>query len=189
MIPSYTISGVLPPFIGDNPVNEAAMSPYHTTLLEVCERFALSKDRVKILTGLIKYRQAIKQAGFSRGFQWIDGSFVENVEAIRSRPPADIDIVTFTYPPEFDRSDSKAVDNFLQKNSHLLSSEQCKIDFACDAYLVDLSSTPEIIVSDARYWFGLFSHQRETSLWKGILQIDLDTHEDEALKILESRKW
>jgi hypothetical protein len=33
--------------------------------------------------------------GIVEGFQWIDGSFIEDAEKSRGRPPADIDIITF----------------------------------------------------------------------------------------------
>lgn len=186
MIPSYTISGVLPPYIGSNPANQAAMSPYQTTLLKLCKRFATSEDRIKLLTGLINYRQAIKAIGFSGGFQWINGSFVEDVEVTRGRPPNDIDVVTFTYPPLILTTDDAGTrSDFVDKHSCLLDPNECKIKYSCDAYLVNLAGDPETLIGDTKYWFGLFSHQRNTSLWKGMLAIDLDSREDEALRALE----
>ena len=38
-----------------------------------------------------KYRAALRAVGFDRGFQWLDGSFVED------RVPKDLDVVSFTY--------------------------------------------------------------------------------------------
>jgi hypothetical protein len=35
------------------------------------------------------------------------------------------------------------------------------------------------------FWFGLFSHQRETALWKGIVQIELDADDAAAVALLE----
>lgn len=187
MIPGYTISGVLPPYIGDDPTMRPAMSPYSATLAELCKRFATSDERIRILRGLVAYRRALKSAGFSGGFQWIDGSFVEDVETTRGRPPGDVDVVTFTsLTPTLDFTDPQVSDGFLAQFSDLLDPQQCKIDYACDAYLVNLSAPPITLVDDTRYWFGLFSHQRETALWKGILVIDFEGNEDDACHILES---
>ncbi len=52
--------------------------------------------------------------------------------------------------------------------------------YLCDAYFVDLDKRSEVIVDDTRYWFGLFSHQRDTSLWKGMLKIPLCSDDAEA---------
>lgn len=30
-----------------------------------------------------------------KGFQWLDSSFLENIEAAESRPPRDLDVLTF----------------------------------------------------------------------------------------------
>jgi hypothetical protein len=38
-------------------------------------------------------------AGIIDGFQWLDGSFLENIESLESRSPRDIDVVTFYYLP------------------------------------------------------------------------------------------
>lgn len=181
MIPSFTISGSLPPYMGGDPTIKDSVSPYAASLEELCGRFATSPERVEILNGFLSYRRALKAAGFSGGFQWIDGSFIEDVEALRGRPPADIDIVTFTYPPPELYSDT---DSFLNQFSSLLDPDQTKLNFSCDAYIVDLHQPSLQLVGDTSYWFGLFSHQRDTALWKGIVSVDLDADEDEVSNIL-----
>jgi hypothetical protein len=65
---------------------------------EVVLRYGVTAERAAILTGLLDYRAALRNVGIMDGFQWLDGSFVEDVEAIRSRPPSDIDVVTFAHP-------------------------------------------------------------------------------------------
>jgi hypothetical protein len=55
MMPSFNISGVLPPFVGDNPTNGAEMSPYQTTMTKIVQRFATTPERIEILLGLIAY--------------------------------------------------------------------------------------------------------------------------------------
>jgi hypothetical protein len=49
---------------------------------------------------------------------------------------------------------------------------------------VDLDKKPFLIVDDTRYWFGLFSHQRVTSLWKGMLSVSLQSDDDAARSLL-----
>ncbi|WP_426763559.1 DUF6932 family protein [Hafnia paralvei] len=34
--------------------------------------------------------------GLAEGFQWVDGSFTENVELIERRTPNDVDVVIFS---------------------------------------------------------------------------------------------
>ena len=52
-----------------------------------------------ILDGFLRFRELLTQAGFVSGFQWVDGSFLENVEMLENRPPNDLDVVTFYIPP------------------------------------------------------------------------------------------
>lgn len=100
MIPTFNISGVLPPFVGESPTVKAAMSPYLTTMSAIVGRFATSVERKKILAGLLAYRAALRNLGLVNGFQWIDGSFVEDIENTQNRPPADVDVVTFSSRPD-----------------------------------------------------------------------------------------
>ena len=90
---------VLPPYTGADPTQSATMSPYKVEFLEFAQQFATSQHRADLLNGLIAYREALRNIGLTQGFQWIDGSFVEDVEQSRGRPPADIDVVTFAYGP------------------------------------------------------------------------------------------
>lgn len=169
MIPQMNASQVLPPFVGEDPGMKAAMSPYKVSVLAVVERFATSLARVEILRGLLSYRQALVGVGLGAGYQWLDGSFVEDVEVARQRAPRDIDIVTFASTP----ADPVERDAWIQANMRLFDPRATKRDYMCDAYFVDLRNRPELLVDDTRYWFGLFSHQRETALWKGILQVPI----------------
>ena len=181
MIPAYNISGVLPPFVGDSPTVQAAMSPYQTTMTALVKRFATSPQRIEILMGLLEYRAGLRNLGLLDGFQWIDGSFVEQVELTRNRAPADVDVVTFARRPLI------AVEDWVklaQANSKLFDQPSVKAEFKCDAYFVDLGINPALIVSDTRYWFGLFSHQRDTALWKGMLAIPLDSDDVAAQQML-----
>lgn len=184
MIPKFEESGVLPPFVGDSPTKRANQAPYKVSLDAFVERFSTSQERVEILVGFLQYRLKLKSLGITDGFQWLDGSFVENVEQTRGRAPNDIDLVTFAHRPTgFSAEDWTG---FVNSNLGLFSPQMAKVSYKCDAYFVDLDLPPKAIVSHTKYWFGLFSHQRETSLWKGMLEVDLSYNETEVLQKLVS---
>lgn len=177
LIPLLNASGVLPPFTGEKSTDPAGTSPYRSGIAEVVRRFSTSEERRSILTGLLDYRAEMRAIGVVIGFQWLDGSFVENVETTRSRPPKDIDIVTFAHRPMPD------VDRWLalvDANPHLFDSQQAKDRFNVDAYFVDMGIPAWRLVDNTVYWYGVFSHQRATSLWKGMLQVDLGDDDDAA---------
>jgi len=145
-------------------------------MTELVSRFATSQPRIEILIGLLNYRERLRTLNIAQGFQWIDGSFVEDVEQTRSAPPGDVDVVTFAPRP---MADSAAWNTLIQANLDVFDPVQSKVTFRCDAYFVDLAKDPGLIVRDTAYWFGLFSHQRATSLWKGMLIVPLNS--DDAL--------
>ncbi|WP_156369449.1 hypothetical protein [Duganella sp. Leaf126] len=95
MIPSWNMAGVLPPVHPGMPGHSADRSPYPAVLADVIERFSTSPERISILQGLMRLRAAFHAMGVVNGFQWFDGSFLEHVEALESRPPNDIDVVTY----------------------------------------------------------------------------------------------
>lgn len=158
------------------------MSPYESNLQEFVVHFATSLERVAILRGLLSYRRELRLIGVVDGWQWMDGSFVENVEALRNRAPADIDLVTFSRVPG-DAAEKRRV---VLANMNLFDRDQTKALYKCDAFFVDLDKKPELLIDDSRYWFGLFSHQRDTSLWKGMIKVPLEaqTNDDAALALL-----
>lgn len=181
MIPQFNQSGILPPFLLESgPTSFADTSPYKTSLVDFVSRFATSVERKKILQGFLAYRIALKKVGITSGFQWIDGSFTENIEKTAGRPPSDIDLVTFAHRPEKYRSlgDWKAL---VSANDDLFYPADSKSKYFCDAYFVDFDIPPMLIVKRTSYWFGLFSHKRESYMWKGMLEIDLSENEDEVL--------
>lgn len=183
MIPSMNASSVLPPFIGEEPGARASMSPYEADIQEFVTRFSTSLERVAILRGLLSYRRELRSIGVVDGWQWMDGSFVEAVESIRRRAPADIDLVTFSRVPG-DVIEKRRV---VMANMNLFDRNQTKVLYMCDAFFVDLDKKPELLVDDSRYWFGLFSHQRDTALWKGMIKVPMQTqaNDDVALALLD----
>lgn len=186
MIPNHSHTGVLPPFLpGTSPGDVGAMAPYKTTLLNFAQRFATSSERIGILKGLIAYRNALRGIGVRGGFQWVDGSFVEDCERVRGRAPKDLDLITFSVRPTA-YSDVGRWRQFIHTRPDLFKPEDSKKLFLCDAYFVDLNVHPVQIVNVTRYWFGLFSHQRDTFIWKGLLEIPL-TDDDSAVEVFLSQ--
>ena len=178
MIPDHNQSGVLPPFLsGSSPDEPGAMAPYKVSLLEVAQRFSNGGARFEIIQGLVAYRAELRNEGIASGFQWVDGSFVEDIEKNKGRPPNDVDVITFANRPSA-YLDPIQWRDFIKRRQDLFFPIDCKKKFRCDAYYVDMNLQPEILVSQTRYWFGLFSHQRESYLWKGMLEIALDDDKD-----------
>ncbi len=181
-IPPYTGSGVLPPYVGADPAQLAGVSPYETTLSELVVRFGTSQERKEILRGYLAHRQALMRFGIN-GVQWLDGSFVENIEMTQGRSPNDIDVVTFFVRPPNLR-DPVAWAAFLAANEGIFKPPLAKAQFRTDPYYVDVSFGPLHVIEQASYWSGLFSHQRVTSLWKGLVKVWLDPQRDDTNALL-----
>ncbi|ELY4396889.1 hypothetical protein SMZ37_002836 [Cronobacter sakazakii] len=190
LIPSFSVSGVLPPFVGSDPAHPAGQAPYQTTMVEVVERFAFNLERIAILEGLFRYRERMRSINVI-GYQWLDGSFVEDCEGLRHRPPADIDVITFAYRPKDQNGNflnSKEFDSFTDLYPDLFDPEEAKKMFKCDAYYVDFNQAPHSLAGSVTYWCNLFSHSRVNNLWKGILQVELNVDDIDAKAILEAKK-
>lgn len=169
-IPPFSLSGVLPAFTGATPASPAARAPYHTNTLELCTRFGSSAHRVTLLQGYLNHRAALAALGFVDGFQWCDGSFVED------KNPNDIDVVTFVRPPAL----ALPLAAIVQQNQNLFYPPLTKQHYRCDVYFIDLSLRPELLTAETHYWYGLFSHRRNTAEWKGFVQLPLHSPIDDA---------
>lgn len=172
-IPSFDTNSVLPPHLGD-PRQPDEISPYPCSSLELCDAFSTSPDRVRILDGFLRLRAELRQHGMTTGFQWVDGSFLEEVEKTENRSPGDIDVVTFYWSP-----DPGFTTNFIAVFPEIANRANIKAGFFVDHFLIDVGYHPEATVEATRYWCGLFSHTR-TGVWKGMLRIDLNTPDDDA---------
>ena len=107
-IPDFNHSGILPPFIEPTPIDGALMSPYETTLTRIAGKLCKSDPRREIFRGLLRYRKELANLGFTDGFQWLSGSFMEDIESLERRHPKDVDIVTFCYRPKAVADDDAA---------------------------------------------------------------------------------
>jgi len=140
-------------------------------------RFATSPDRLRILDGLLRYRSSLHELGLTKGFQWLDGSFMEEIEVTEERTPNDIDLVTFFHLPDGLPSQAELL-NLVP--AWFNSGE--KVHFYVDAYYCQLGEPmSRFEVEQVSYWYSLWSHRRD-ELWKGFLQIDLDPALDAEAK-------
>jgi len=174
-IPPFTPQGVLPPFIG-SATHSAGYSPYKVSLLEFVQYFATSAPRIEILKGFMAHRSRLIANGLM-GFQWLDGSFVEEIEKTESRSPGDVDVVTFHgRPPSL--MDPVAWNTFYYANQDVFHAGLSKVAFKVDAQYVDFTFGALDVVRKTSFWCGLFSHKRAIGLWKGMIELPLDGVED-----------
>jgi hypothetical protein len=117
------------------------------------------------------------------GFQWLDGSFVENIEAIESRPPGDLDVVTFDARPQILLAPA-AWNLFVSENLDVFDAARSKAAFRVDAQYVDFTFGPLDVVRKTSFWYGLFAHKRVIGLWKGMVEVPMDGVEDGAVNQL-----
>jgi hypothetical protein len=181
MIPDWNISAVLPPIRPGATGQSFDRSPYKASFSEVVDRFAKTTARLEILRGLLKYRIELRKRGVEFGFQWLDGSFMENKEHLLSEAPKDIDVVTFFHLPNgMDEAtfSSRVIDLFDAANT--------KSQYHVDAYPCVLGGAMgEEKVTLVSYWYSMWSHRRN-GLWKGFVQVDISAEEDDiALALIE----
>ena len=167
--------GFIPP-IGSDGSTSPNRSPYAVSLSELVEDFGHTPTRQRLLTGFLDYRAELHQAGLERGFQWINGSFLENIEDNEQRDPNDIDVVTFFHLP-----DGYTEATFYDAHQSIFDQGAIKSKYEVDAHYVYFDTDYiDYIVASSTYWYSLWSHTRDGS-WKGYLRTGLDD-EDEAAR-------
>lgn len=181
-IPNFDHNHVLPPHLG-NPTDKDHLSPYVCTVLELCDRFSTSNERILILKNYIAFRQQLTKNGVINGFQWLDGSFLENIEISEGRHPNDLDIVTF-----YNGSSITDISSLNAVFPEFANPSLAKANFKLDHYAMDYCYKPDVTVEVTRYWLQLFSHNRG-GVWKGILRLSLNTPADDqqALNFLNAK--
>ena len=137
-----------------------------------------------ILIGLLDYREALYKTGIENGFQWIDGSFVEEIEVSESRSPSDIDVVTFYRPPE------------ASGNEHLklFDSVETSLTYKVDAHGVVLGEPmTDVLVDYIAYWQHVWTHRADGSR-KGMVEVPLNPQDDPQARqnldsLMSARGW
>ena len=176
-IPDWNPQGILPPISSADSASRDR-SPYRARLVDFVLRFGDTAPRQDLVEGLLNFRVALSQIGLVNGFQWVDGSFLEDIETIESRNPGDIDVVTF-----FHLAGEETQETLFTAASRIFSPEDTKQNYRVDAYFVQLNgATVELVVDQATYWYSLWSHRRNGQ-WKGYLQIDLSPSEDQEARV------
>ena len=180
-IPSWdATSGLIPPTVPGTHQE----SPYEATIMDLVSRFGRSDKRRDLLRRLLRFRAELRGIGIVSGFQWINGSFTENIEVIDRRNPGDIDVVTFYHIPN-----GYTQTTIHEKRPSLFVNKEIRYRHHLDAFFVALNdTTPEHIVNASAYWYSKWSHT-DRHVWKGFVQIDLDSSEDsQANDQLASRR-
>lgn len=169
-------TGLLPPVYPGHETAFDTRSPYRVTPEYFVTHFGKNNERLKLLRSFFDFRARIYQAGGNGGFQWVNGSFVENKELIKKKKPNDIDVVTFleNTPSDSSLADSGAMKRLYSVDSHwVIFSRHSKAELV---YLVV-------------YWYSLWGHQRDSLQWKGFLEIPLDKKlDDDAIKLLNQKE-
>lgn len=108
---------------------------------------------------------------------------MEDVETLRSRPPADIDVVTFAHLGG--PADQAAL---LNRCPELFDPHETKARFSVDAFYKNLDDRmDDESVRFVAYWYSMWAHRRGDRMWKGFVEVPLSTADDaEADRALAS---
>lgn len=180
----WNTNGVIPPISENESGGSFNRSPYEVSILKLIELFSFNHKRCSILYGFLRYRKKMYDMGYIDGFQWVDGSFCENCETLRGRPPNDIDVVTFFNPAL--RADNLPFDNsFFERENK----PNIKNQYFVDAYFMNTGLPADFYYTKmVAYWYSMWSHQTNTGTWKGFLTVALSPQDDIlAMQILESK--
>lgn len=179
-IPLWNSMGIIPPIDESDPTS-LARSPYELDIVRFVRFFAITQARVKILRGFLDFRNELTSVGLVDGFQWVDGSFTENVELIERRAPNDVDVVTFF---NFQPGDN---DNIVHsRNPNIFNQNLVKKQYLVDSYFEGLQAPGASLVARTVYWYSMWAHKRDLS-WKGFIQLPLSPALDlVARSILDS---
>ncbi len=174
-IPGFDIYGLLPPIRPGVPGHSSDRAPYRTDALSFCQRFGNTEERRNILHGWLQFRLRLQEISLNDGFQWVNGSFCEDIEAEETRPPGDVDVVTLAQ-----LGDQVALREKLPPE--VLNHDLCKKTFHVDHYFV---ATDVLFSMDQgsmiSYWSSLWSHRRADNRWKGFVAIPLASNDVDAL--------
>ena len=189
-IPEWDEWGLLPPYLGDP--TDSSRSPYRVSPTDLVLRFGTTVGRRSLLKGLLDFRAELHEIGLSRGFQWINGSFVEDKTLRESqkgqepREPNDIDVVTFFRLP-----DGYSEEDFNREHSDLLDHTSIRKQYGIDSFWVNLDDPVEFLSRTITYWNSLWSHTRQHQRefqWKGYLEVGLAAQEDLMARAALNRK-
>jgi hypothetical protein len=154
-------------------------------MCELASIMGTSPNRCNLLFGLLEYRALLQSLGYSFGLQFIDGSFVENVELREGRDPGDIDVFSFLVRPAHYRNDPAlwASTGFPEWSSEVADRTKNKQRFLIDTYAIAIDQGgPLGVITETIYWYSLFSHKKITHDWKGFVQVSVSATDDAAAR-------
>lgn len=134
-----------------------------------------------MLNNLIAYRQLISTGGYTSGIQFLDGSFVEDVETHSRREPGDIDVFSLLNVPThyMQNPPSWHQGGFQFWAEEIQNQPRNKQRFELDTYAALVEEFQLLgLLNHVMYWYSLFSHQRDTFAWKGFVAVVLDPAQD-----------
>ena len=181
-LPPFDARGLMPPFLGTD-ARTPDRSPYFVGIVEFAGALGTTAHRRQLLRNLIAYRALLAQDDYLSGIQFIDGSFVENVELTASRPPGDIDVFSLLNAPAkyLSNPPSWAASGLPFWQDEIIHRDKNKSRFSLDTYaLLFEELRPDSLINGVIYWYSLFSHQRATLAWKGFVALALDPLGDNA---------
>lgn len=185
-LPSFNTNGILPPVAGSDPT-DTDRSPYIVTMTELVQAFGTTPRRRLLLRNLITYRELILSGGYTSGLQFLDGSFVEDVETNSRREPGDIDVFSLLHVPAPYMQDPSSWQQggFQFWAEEIQNQPRNKERFQLDTYATLVEDFQLIgLLKNVMYWYSIFSHQRDTFAWKGFVAVVLDAAQDADALIL-----
>lgn len=186
VLPAFDGRGLLPAFLDGDPTN-ADRSPYLASMSEIVARFGTSQRRRNLLANLLDYRELLATDDYVSGLQFVDGSFVEDVETIQGRAPDDIDVFSFLSAPQKYHQDRNLWGShglpFWRQS--IADRDANKQRFSLDTYaaLIEELGVGGVIEKSI-YWYSLFAHQRDTFAWKGFVRVPLNSADDQVARQL-----
>lgn len=174
-LPEWNSQGFLPAVLPGEQGHSLNRSPYAISCVELVRRFGSSVERLSILQGFLNYRKRLHGIGLVQGVQWLNGSFVENIEVLENRAPNDIDVVTFASMPHGETQKS-----LIAHNKEIFLPAQTKDAYKVDGYCIFLDGqASQVFIKQIAYWYSMWSHTRSKQ-WKGFLQLELNNEDDDS---------
>lgn len=178
-IPDWRYDGLLPAVL-DSGTTSSGRSPYAADASALVERFGHTKSRRDLIRKFFAFRNEVRNCGWHHGFQWLNGSFLTDVERLeRGRAPGDIDVVSFLYSSE--ATDLTAARHMASEEGH----DDIKSRLQIDSYFVDLDVKTETVIDSAMYWQSIWGHRKGDYREKGFVKVTIDSCDDAALSLLD----
>ncbi len=169
-IPALNDDGLLPTFHRDPKISDR--SPFQATMREIVEAFGYTDHRRNLLRSLLEYRSTLAEHGFTSGLQFINGSFVQNVEDLENRYPRDIDLFSVLSVPKKYMDDRE-----LWQREGLTIWKNVVLGPRAGLHIyAELNLS--VNFRHFLYWHDVFSQQRDTFNPKGYIVSYLDSVAD-----------